>query len=156
MNSDVIERRKAKFELVFIYSLGEKKSLIEVKNVRFSIVYYDVCCSNSVSSDSNEWESIDFHWSVFQKISRLDFNETESNEPVVIYNSNNETTVNGTDSITNQFAETVVDLLLDLLEKANLSRTISVIHNETELSELVEQDVDSTPITATTVRLIDP
>jgi hypothetical protein len=40
----------------------------------------------------------------------------------------------------NQFAETVVDLLLDLLEKANLSRTVSVIHNDTELTELVERD----------------
>jgi hypothetical protein len=29
---------------------------------------------------------------------------------------------------------------LDLLEKANLSRTVSVIHNDTELTELVEQD----------------
>jgi hypothetical protein len=40
----------------------------------------------------------------------------------------------------NQFAEIVVDLLLDLLEKANLSRTVSVIHNDTELTELVERD----------------
>jgi hypothetical protein len=37
----------------------------------------------------------------------------------------------------NQFAETVVDLLLDLLEKANLSHNVSIIHNNTEL---VEQD----------------
>ena len=48
-----------------------------------------------------------------------------------------------------QFAETVVDLLLDLLEKANLSRTVSVIHNETELTELVEQD-DTAKRTTTT------
>jgi hypothetical protein len=54
----------------------------------------------------------------------------------------------------NQFAETVVDLLLDLLEKANLSRTVSVIHNDTELTELVEQD-DDNPKT-TTIQLIDP
>jgi hypothetical protein len=40
----------------------------------------------------------------------------------------------------NQFAETVVDLLLDLLEKANLSRTVSVIHNDTELTEFLERD----------------
>jgi hypothetical protein len=53
----------------------------------------------------------------------------------------------------NQFAETVVDLLLDLLEKANLSRTVSVIHNDTELTELVEQDDDSK--TTTTIKLPD-
>ena len=53
----------------------------------------------------------------------------------------------------NQFAETVVDLLLDLLEKANLSRTVSVIHNDTELTELVEKDDDSK---TTTIQLPDP
>ena len=68
-------------------------------------------------------------------VSSVDFNETDVSPPLVIYNSNNETSL-----VPNQFAETVVDLLLDLLEKANLSRTVSVIHNETELTELVEQD----------------
>lgn len=53
----------------------------------------------------------------------------------------------------NQFAETVVDLLLDLLEKANLSRTVSVIQNDTELIELVEKDDDSK---TTTIQLPDP
>ena len=54
----------------------------------------------------------------------------------------------------NQFAETVVDLLLDLLEKANLSRTVSVIHNDTDLSELVEQDdVDHSNLKTTTMKL---
>lgn len=34
----------------------------------------------------------------------------------------------------NQFAETIVDLLLNLLEKANLTRTRSIIRNTTELT----------------------
>ncbi len=80
-------------------------------------------------------------------------NETETSQPLVIYNNNNETMINGNQSSIqtvdkNQFAETVVDLLLDLLEKANLSRTVSVIHNDTELAELVEQD-DDIPKTTT-------
>jgi hypothetical protein len=85
-------------------------------------------------------------------------NETETSQSLVIYNNNNETTINGNQSSIqtidkNQFAETVVDLLLDLLEKANLSRTVSVIHNDTELTELVEQyDTDS----KTTVKLPHP
>ncbi len=86
-------------------------------------------------------------------------NETETSQSLVIYNNNNETTINDNQlSIEkvdkNQFAETVVDLLLDLLEKANLSRTVSVIHNDTELTELVEQD-DTYPKT-TTVKLTHP
>jgi hypothetical protein len=87
-------------------------------------------------------------------------NETETSQSLVIYNNNNETTINGNQSSIqtidkNQFAETVVDLLLDLLEKANLSRTVSVIHNDTELTELVEQyDTDSK--TTTTVKLPHP
>jgi len=86
-------------------------------------------------------------------------NETETSQSLVIYNNNNETTINGNQSSIqtidkNQFAETVVDLLLDLLEKANLSRTVSVIHNDTELTELVEQyDTDSK---TTTVKLPHP
>lgn len=72
--------------------------------------------------------------------STVDFNETDVSQPLVIYNSNNETSL----VPPNQFAETVVDLLLDLLEKANLSRTVSVIHNETELTELVEQSASTT------------
>lgn len=75
--------------------------------------------------------------------SLAEFNETDVSPPLVIYNSNNETSPSQNQSLVidkNQFAETVVDLLLDLLEKANLSRTVSVIHNETELTELVEQD----------------
>jgi len=50
----------------------------------------------------------------------------------------NQSSVNTIDQ--KQFAETVVDLLLDLLEKANLSRTVSVIHNHRGFTELVEQD----------------
>jgi len=50
----------------------------------------------------------------------------------------NQSSINTIDQT--QFAESVVDLLLDLLEKANLSRTVSVIHNRRELTELVEQD----------------
>jgi hypothetical protein len=83
----------------------------------------------------------------------IDSNETETSQPLVIYN-NNETTINDNQTVDkNQFAETVVDLLLDLLEKANLSRTVSVIHNDTELTELVEQD--DNPKT-TTIQLTDP
>ena len=89
---------------------------------------------------------------------RLAFNDTEASQPLVIYNSNNETMLNGSHPAVeqvdkNQFAETVVDLLLDLLEKANLSRTVSVIHNETELTELVEQDDTAK---RTTTQLPDP
>ncbi|CAF1303297.1 unnamed protein product [Adineta steineri] len=51
--------------------------------------------------------------------------------------NNNETMTNG-----NQFAEIIVGLLLDLVEKANLSRTISIIHNDTELTEFVKDDND--------------
>jgi hypothetical protein len=95
----------------------------------------------------------------FNVRSRLDFNETEPSQALVIYNSNNETTIVGNHSSIEQvdrkqFAETVVDLLLDLLEKANLSRTVSVIHNETELTELVEQD-DRLKRT-TTIQLSNP
>ncbi len=50
----------------------------------------------------------------------------------------NQSSINTIDQ--KQFAETVVDLLLDLLEKANLSRTVSVIHNHREWTEFVEQD----------------
>ncbi len=50
----------------------------------------------------------------------------------------NQSSINTIDQ--NHFAETVVDLLLDLLEKANLTRTVSVIHNHRELTELAEQD----------------
>ena len=39
----------------------------------------------------------------------------------------------------NRFAETVVDLLLELLDKANLSHTISIIHNDTDLTEFTEE-----------------
>jgi hypothetical protein len=89
----------------------------------------------------------------------LDLNETETSQPLVIYNNHNETTINGNQTSIqkidkNQFAETVVDLLLDLLEKANLSRTVSVIHNDTELTELVEQD--DTDHKTTTVKLPKP
>ena len=94
-----------------------------------------------------------------KNLSHVDLNETDTSQPLVIFNNNNETANNGNQSSIqtvdkNQFAETVVDLLLDLLEKANLSRTVSVIHNETELTELVEQD-DADPKT-TTVKRIDP
>lgn len=70
----------------------------------------------------------------------------------MIYNNHNETSVQGNQSSIppvdqNQFAETVVDLLLDLLEKANLSRTVSVIHNDTELTELVEKDETAPKVT---------
>ena len=62
----------------------------------------------------------------------------------MIYNSSNETIFNDSQSSIqaidrNQFAASVVDLLLDLLEKANLSRTVSIIHNDTDLTELVQQ-----------------
>ncbi|CAF4454383.1 unnamed protein product, partial [Adineta steineri] len=99
----------------------------------------------------------------------LDFNETEPSQPLVIYNNNNHNDNNNNETIFNgnqssiqtvdkkQFADTVVDLLLDLLEKANLSRTVSVIHNDTELTELVEQDDDiKTTTTTTTTKLVEP
>jgi hypothetical protein len=79
----------------------------------------------------------------------IDINNPENNQSLVIYNdNNNETIIHDNQSLINsvdqnQFAETVVDLLLDLLEKANLSRTVSVIHNDTELTELVERNVDN-------------
>ena len=57
------------------------------------------------------------------------FIDINSNETI---NSGNQSSINQ-----NQFAETIVDLLLNLLEKANLTRTISVIRNNTELTELV-------------------
>jgi hypothetical protein len=74
--------------------------------------------------------------------------------------NNTETMMNGNQSLINiadqnQFAETVVDLLLDLLEKANLSRTVSVIHNGTKLTELVEQD-DDDDIKTNTIKLSFP
>lgn len=89
----------------------------------------------------------------------LDSNETETSQPLVIYNNHNETILHGNQSAIptvdkNQFAETVVDLLLDLLEKANLSRTVSVIHNDTELTELVEQDETDSKVTP--VNLVNP
>ena len=89
----------------------------------------------------------------------LDSNETETSQPLVIYNNQNETSLHGNQSAIpavdkNQFAETVVDLLLDLLEKANLSRTVSVIHNDTELTELVEQDETDSKVTP--VHLVHP
>ena len=89
----------------------------------------------------------------------LDFNETVTDQSMVLYNNDTETILNNSrlpiQTIDrNQFAETVVDLLLDLLEKANLSRTVSIIHNDTELNELSRQ-VDNGPKT-TTIQLIDP
>ena len=59
----------------------------------------------------------------------LDFNETETSQPLVIYNTANETTSSGNQSSVvkvdkNQFAETVVDLILVLLQKANLSSNV--------------------------------
>ena len=77
----------------------------------------------------------------------------------MIYNNHNETIIHGNQSSIppvdqNQFAETVVDLLLDLLEKANLSRTVSVIHNDTELTELVEKDETASKVTP--VKLTNP
>lgn len=77
----------------------------------------------------------------------------------MIYNNHNETISHGNQSSIppvdqNQFAETVVDLLLDLLEKANLSRTVSVIHNDTELTELVEKDEIASKVTP--VKLTNP
>jgi len=86
---------------------------------------------------------------IFKLYIFIDIHNTETNQSLVIYNNNNnnQTMINGNQSLINpvdqnQFAETVVDLLLDLLEKANLSRTVSVIHNDTELTELVERNVD--------------
>lgn len=86
-------------------------------------------------------------------------NETEYDQPLVINNTNTETILNESQSSIhtidkNQFAETVVDLLLDLLEKANLSRTVSIIHNHTELTELVEQDDSDTQ--TSTIKSINP
>ncbi|UJR09785.1 hypothetical protein I4U23_014012 [Adineta vaga] len=89
--------------------------------------------------------------------SSTNFNETEPSQPLVIYNNVNETAINGNQTVDKkQFADTVVDLLLDLLEKANLSRTVSVIHNDTELTELVEQDdVDHPNLATTTTKLLE-
>lgn len=99
----------------------------------------------------------------FNSSSTIGFNETESNPGLVIFNDNHTETNNQSSSPTvdkNQFAETVVDMLLDLLEKANLSRTVSLIHNETELTELVEQDDDKSTTTttssSTTLKLTEP
>ncbi|CAF1567164.1 unnamed protein product [Adineta steineri] len=61
--------------------------------------------------------------------------------------NNNETMTNG-----NQFAEIIVGLLLDLVEKANLSRTISIIHNDTELTEFVK---DGNDIKSNTTELLN-
>jgi hypothetical protein len=99
---------------------------------------------NSSSNKNSIQEKIYLNYIFF-----IDINNTETNQSLVIYNNNNnnQTMINGNQSLINsvdqnQFAETVVDLLLDLLEKANLSRTVSVIHNDTELTELVERNVD--------------
>ena len=91
----------------------------------------------------------------FASFRRTDLNETEPSQPLVIYNNDNATAVSRNQTVDkNQFAETVVDLLLDLLEKANLSRTVSVIHNDTELTELVEQDDGDHPnVETTTMKL---
>ncbi|CAF0919310.1 unnamed protein product [Rotaria sordida] len=99
------------------------------------------------------------HTGIIQVFNSSNFNETEINESLVNNNNDNETTLNDNQSSIqivdkNQFAETVVDLLLDLLEKANLSRTVSIIHNDTELTELVEQD--DVDLQTTTIKLTDP
>ncbi|CAF1294609.1 unnamed protein product [Adineta steineri] len=111
------------------------------------------------------------HTGLIPSYNSSNFNETEPSQPLVIYNNNNHNDNNNNETIFNgnqssiqtvdkkQFADTVVDLLLDLLEKANLSRTVSVIHNDTELTELVEQDDDikttTTTTTTTTTKLIE-
>ncbi|CAF1589714.1 unnamed protein product [Rotaria sp. Silwood1] len=99
------------------------------------------------------------HTGIIQVFNSSSLNETEISQPLVIYNNDNETASNDNQSSIqiidkNQFAETVVDLLLDLLEKANLSRTVSIIHNDTELNELVEQD--DIDLQTTTIKLTDP
>ncbi|CAF2854190.1 unnamed protein product [Rotaria sp. Silwood2] len=114
------------------------------------------------------------HTGIIQVFNSSSFNETEiSQSPLVTYNNDNGTSLNDTGTTLNdndttlndnqssihivdknQFAETVVDLLLDLLEKANLSRTVSIIHNDTELTELVEQD--DIDLQTTTIKLTDP
>ncbi|CAF1994073.1 unnamed protein product [Rotaria magnacalcarata] len=120
------------------------------------------------------------HTGIIQVFNSSNFNETDTSEPVAIFNNYNDTVFNENETTIienkmplvenqtilndnqssieaidkNQFTETVVDLLMDLLQKANLSRTISIIHNDTELTELVVQD--DADRSKTTIKLTNP
>ncbi|CAF1405491.1 unnamed protein product [Rotaria magnacalcarata] len=120
------------------------------------------------------------HTGIIQVFNSSNFNETDTSEPVAIFNNYNDTVFNENETTIienkmplvenqtilndnqssieaidkNQFTETVVDLLMDLLQKANLSRTISIIHNDTELTELVVQD--DADLSKTTIKLTNP
>lgn len=80
----------------------------------------------------------------------LNNNQTLINVIETISNDNNQSTIEIIDK--NHSSQTIIDMFLDILQKANLSSTISIIQNDTQLTELVVPE----EISSTTIKLTEP